>query len=231
MFVLDDVSPFGIELPDGMLSLLKQYNRTKILNSESLAEDLCILSDGDYPVTVLGNGGALTYALLSRIGYNPEYSYVGMRRTYGRKKDGSIDIRYKMTRNSRAWNRILDDIVAGGGTVNFAINEMGLDRPEVMLLVLSGENRGEFRCKEGSTVRNVGRVISSVSVKYNSGFPAIFSARYLLKKVPEDPGSRKYLSKYVGGRVDEFVDIAERIDIEPLDILYNDPDLFIKEFG
>lgn len=231
LFILDDISPLGIELPDEMLSLLKQYNKTKILDSESLAEDLYLLAEGDDPVTVLGNGGALTYVLLSRIGYRPDYSFVGMKRSYGKRRSGKTDIKYDITPNGKAWDRILDDVVAGGGTVNFAIRELGLNKPEMLLLVLSGEKRGEFRCKEGSTISNVDRVVSPVSVRYNRGFPAIFSARYLLKKVPDDRGSRRYLSKYIGGRVDEFVGIAEGVDIEPLDMLYRDPDLFIKEFG
>ncbi|MFQ5647693.1 MAG: phosphoribosyltransferase [Candidatus Aenigmatarchaeota archaeon] len=181
-------------------------------------------------MSVLGNGGALVYAMLSRLGFSPEYNFIGIERAYG-KSNGKTDISYSITKEVPPNSRIVDDVIASGSTVNFAIKELGINRPDMLALVMSGDTRNQYREEEGSTVRNVERVYAAKSVDYRGGFPAIFSARFLLKKVKEGNGYRRYLSKYVDGRVDEVAGLLKGVETGPLDLLYREPETFIKEFG
>ncbi|MFH1294503.1 MAG: phosphoribosyltransferase [Candidatus Aenigmatarchaeota archaeon] len=231
MFILDDASPFGIDLPEDLISLLKRNNKLKILDAEKLAEDLYLLTEEvDEPVTVLGNGGALVMALLSRLGYRPDFNLVGIERRYG-NSDGRTIIDFEITRSADPRQRLVDDVIASAGTINYAIRELGIDEPEALALLISGDRRSQFREEYGSTVRNVSGVTAARSVCWKSGYPAILSARFLLKKVRDDPGYGKYLSRYVNGQIDDVRAMVDRMDLGPFDLLYENPDGFIKQFG
>ncbi len=225
MFVLDDSKPFGLRIPEDYLEILKRRNKVKVLDAGTLAEDLFILTDNDKePVTLVGNGGVLTYTLLSRLGFRPDFLLVNVRRNY---KNGSL-AGYEVD-GSAASPKFIDDVIASGGTINAVASRFGL-KPDVYSLVISGDRRGSFRQKEGSTVRNTGRIYATKVVNYENGFPAIFSSRFLLKKVRDDRDYRAYFSKYVED-VSPVLTMLRRMDLTPFELLEREPKQFIKEYG
>ncbi len=232
MFILDDASSFGISLPPELLSLLKNGNRLKVLDARGLAEDLYIVTENtDRPVTVLGNGGALAITLLRRLGFDADYNFIGVERTYGKSRGGKAAINYEITERAEPNQRLLDDVVASGATVNYVIRELGMRPPQLMALLISGDTRGQFREDQGSTVRGVETVYAAKSMDWNGGYPALLSARFLLKKVRDDRGYAKYLGRYLDGREDEVREIVQSVDLGPFELLYSDPKAFIEAFG
>lgn len=221
--MLDDGRPFGLEIPEDYLKILKKRNKIKVLDVTTLAEDLFLLTDSDKePVTLVGNGGVLTYTLLSRLGLRPAYSIVRVKRNY---RDGRYEVDGDLPTRL-----LIDDVIASGGTVNAVVDKFNLKNPDLYSLVISGDTRGSFRQQEGSTVRNTGNVSAAKIVRYENGFPAIFSSRFLLKKVRDDPEYRSYISKYVDG-ISSVLSTLRRMDLAPFELLEREPQQFIREYG
>lgn len=226
VFILDDAEPFGISIPKAYVGLLKEQNKVKILRAEELAEDLFILTNGETRATAVGSGGIVVYALLKRLGYDADFSLVKMRRKYQRGElDGYV------IENGSANDVLLDDVIGSGGTLAYLSQFYGLASPSVYCLVISGRLSGAYREKDGSTVKNIGSVYASREVKRgDGGFPAIFSSRFLLKRVREDYDYRKYMSKYISD-VLRVSGLIKDMDLSPFDMLEKEPLQFIEEYG
>ncbi|MBU0898186.1 MAG: phosphoribosyltransferase domain-containing protein [Nanoarchaeota archaeon] len=231
MFILDEARPFGIEIPGKCKSALKKYNGLKIIDSEDLADDLFLFLD-DYAknkkLYLVGSGGVIAYTLMSRLGLKNDYEIIDVNRLY---KSGNL-VDFKMDKKIDISDGILiDDVIASGETLNFVIRESNSFMSDAACLIISGDIRSGYRQEERSTVSNIRNVICPQKVDYKRGFPAIFSSRMLLKKVREDNGYRKYVSKYAKDNIDSLLKSINEVDITPFNVLYDDPEGFIKEFG
>lgn len=214
-----------MQIPESYLEQLGRKNKSKVLNATALAEDLFCLISGETPVNLVGNGGVLTYVLLSKLGYKPDFSVINVKRVY---QNGKPAI-YQVNGNSSS-QVLMDDVIASGETVNSVIDRSGILNPDVYSLMISGDTRSSFREKEGSTVRNTRNVYSARIVRSENGFPAIFSSRFLLKGVRDNPGYRSYLSKYVD-TVSSVLGALRKMDLTPFELLEREPEGFIKEYG
>lgn len=235
MFLMDDCTPFGIEFPEEYLRLLKKYNKdVRVFDANELAEDLAILSDVQEPVTLLGKGGALAYALLSRSGFRPDFCLADIQRFYEKTKgEKKARIRYEMLSiPEKPGNTVIDDVIASGETFGFAAYKMGLQEPDAMVMIISGDKRGGGRTKEGSTVNMVKDAYASRMASSTSGFPAIFSFRAMLRGLKYDAKYRSWFcGKYAGGNEAALRSVLNGVSTEPFELLYREPMQFIKEFG
>lgn len=226
LFILDDAEPFGISIPKAYVGLLKERNKVKIMRAEELAEDLFVLAGNEDKITAVGSGGVIVYTLLRRLGYDADPSLVRMKRKYMKGELDGYEIE-----GGNATGVLVDDVIGSGGTLAYLSQFYGLESPSAYCLVLSGRLGGIYREKDGSTVKNIGSVCASREVKRgDGGFPAIFSSRFLLKRVREDYDYRKYLSRYVSD-ISRVAGLINDIDLSPFELLEKEPQQFIKEYG
>ncbi|MBR9701355.1 phosphoribosyltransferase [Candidatus Pacearchaeota archaeon] len=223
LFILDDLSPFGIKIPADLINSFRK--EVCILDSENLARELTeIIEDFDNPL-LIGNGGILTYTLMKRFGYNQNPEILDIQRKYiyeRSKKMPKINFEISGTIDGR--KNCLDDIIASGAT----INQIG-ENLKCASLVLSSQARGKYRKKEGTSVKNVDELFYSQKVNCATGFPAIFSTRFLVSKVRDSEEYNTYISKYAN--LDMLLPALEKINRAPLDLLYAGPIKFIEEYG
>lgn len=233
MFILDDATPLGIEFPKAYLDVLKRNNRkVEVLDAAQLAEDLLIIAD-ERPVTLLGRGGILVGSLLRQKGFVQPFGFVDVERRYA-ASNGQVEISYLLgERSGEIAPVFVDDVIASGNTLNFALRELEARGSDAWALVLSGNTRGGYREAAGSTVQNTNNVYAARQVSRRDGSKsAILSARYLLRGVRDNPGYRRYLMKYVGadGMV-EVMGILRGLDLGPYEMLYAEPRRFLEAFG
>lgn len=224
-----------MKIPDEYVSLLRENNESlEVLNAEKLAAELAGIARPAESAYMLGNGGAVACTLLARYGFCPRYSFIEVRRNYemrtGCKRPAiTYDIRAPM---DRSYSRtVVDDIVASGGTVSALVEYSGAGEADVLALLLSGKTRGEFRCKDGSTVKGVKNIVTAQIVDWESGMPAILSFRFLLEKAKKNMEYVNYISKYTGGDVQRIYDILGKVDTQPFEMLFRDPCEFFQKFG
>ncbi|MBI2578595.1 MAG: hypothetical protein HYW26_02685 [Candidatus Aenigmarchaeota archaeon] len=237
IFVLDDAKPFGIKFPDDYEKLLRKNNGTlRVIDAEELTFYLMYFmetSTGQKPVTLIGKGGALTGVLLRRRGFSKQMSFADVERTYSSDGNGT-KINYRIIScDDELYPRIADDVIASGTTLNFLMRELGLRESDVYTLVLSGDTNSGWRDATGSTLANSRNVYAAAVALRPNAKPAIFSTRYLLYGVKNNPRYRDYLAKYVGGEqnVRSILPMLREIDLSPFDLLYKEPREFLRKYG
>ena len=237
--MLDDASPFGIDMPNAYLDLLRENNESlELLDAEKLASELAEIANSTQYVTqemyMPGSGGVLTAALLARYGFRPKTTRINVKRNYivnpGEKRP-TIKYEIESPMDKKECCVIVDDIIASGGTINALINYSGVTKADVYTLLLSGKTRGEFRCKDGSTVKGVETLRTAQVVDWEKGMPAILSFRFLLEKARTSKNYVEYISKYTGGDMQQIVDIISKVDTGPFELLFSRPDDFFRRFG
>ncbi len=224
VFILDDLTPLGVNLPNDLFNCFNRDRSLCVLDAGDLARGMCsAVVDFEDPV-VLSGGGVLTYTLMKREGYDEVPEIVDIRRDYvlgeGSRRP---EIVFSFEGNYDGRNCI-DDIVSSGAT----INQLGSDL-RVASLMLSCQARGVYRTKNGSTIKGIETLFTSGRVNCKSGFPAIFSARYLVKKIRDNPSYVNYVAKYADAS--KLLSVVNEIDKSPFDLLYDDPIQFIERYG
>lgn len=226
LFILDDLTPFGIKIPAELFGCFKKSGEIKALNAEDLALELSdLIKENDANPLVLGGGGILTYALMSRFSYKRDPEFVKIKRFYkyspGEKRPR---IEFKVDGRIGSSKFCIDDIVASGST----INQIG-DNLTCATLLTSLQCRGGYRKKEGSTINKVSKLFTAQGVNNKKGFPAIFSMRFIAMQTADQKDYVEYLSKY--SETGTLLEIVKEIDKSPLELLYQDPIKFIKTYG
>lgn len=217
-FILDDATPFGIELPQEVISNLDAI----VLDAEELAKEI-----EDYipeNAIYIGQGGLIVATLVGTIS-----EYLDAQRVY--QKDGNrqiITVKFGQRPEKNA-ACIIDDIIASGKTIYEAAKYLGLERPKAASLVLSGQLRGGCREKTGSTVKGIEGLVTVLPVDRRDGFPAIFSGRMVLYKTKIDQSYMDYLSKYVKDR-EKFAEAIFSVNTEPYELLYKKPKEFFEKY-
>ncbi len=240
---MDDATQFGVKDSDvaKLASMLR--GPVEILDGSKLAKDMPKQANGNQSFVPVGTGGALTYCLLRKEGFETDYTYVEPKRVYeyGMGKRPSINV-VMQERDERAsflsetdgTITLLDDVIASGMTLNACMDWIGRkNRFDSMSLVLSMDIRpgDRWRAKEGSTINGITTAYASQTVKGVSGRPAILSLRFILLKC-RDEGNASYLMKYVDeDSRSTIMDFIRSVDIGYLGLLYKDPVGFIKCMG
>ncbi len=224
LFILDDASPLGIVLPSELVDLFRN-RRICVLDAEDLARELSYLIKDFKDPLLVGGGGILTYTFLTRFGYKEDAKIIEVSRKYLYEEvDKTPRIIFEINGNQEGRTNCIDDIIASGAT----ISQLGQNLRCITLL-LSSQARGKYRKKEGSTVINVDELFTAQRVNCDKGFPAIFSSRFLIKQIRDNPDYLRYVSKYTDPNT--LLTIVKELDKKPFDMLYEDPNKFIKTYG
>ncbi|MFH1307673.1 MAG: phosphoribosyltransferase [archaeon] len=195
-----------------------------MLNSEDLALELAVLVEDFNSPVLVGSGGVMTYTLMTRLGYNKDPKIIGVKRKYIYEKGQTRPkISFSVNGNYEGKN-FIDDIIASGAT----ISQFG-ENLRCASLLLSSQTRGEYRTKQGSTIKSVDDLFVIQRVNSRQGFPAIFSSRFLVKQIRDNPEYMKYVSKYADTLL--LTEVIQNIDRKPFDLLYENPTKFIQTYG
>ena len=223
MFILDDLTPFEIEIS----GLIKQFKKEPyVLNAEDLAGELVSILPEDFNnPAIIGSGGAMTFSLMKRFGYDKTPYLIGVKRRYAQHPGQKYQaIEFDVSGKVDSSRQVIDDVVASGAT----INQFG-EKLKCASLVLSLQSRGKYRQKEGTTVKGLDQIYCGQGVNCKTGFPAIFSGRFLLQS-GSDENYFSYLSKYLESPDDMREEIKKSCNPQ-IKLLYEDPIKFIETQG
>lgn len=224
LFILDDVSPLGINLSKAFFDSFCKAGKVTVFNAEELASELVNITASDNPLLV-GSGAVLAYTLMSRYGFRRDLAIVSVKRTYETVEgDKRPRIKFEISGDLQGRTECLDDIIASGATINQIGNNLTLST-----LLTSNQTRGEYRTKQGSTIKNVSKLFTAQRVNSPRGFPAIFSTRFLVGQVPTNIAYQNYVSKYAD--ITLLLAAISQTDIAPLKELYTNPREFIRRYG
>ena len=240
--ILDDVTPFGITVPERAMQLLRDKASAVILNAEELSVRLLKKLPRDVEDSTfcpLSGGGVMAFTLLRRAGLaqNPS-SVIDAVRTY---KEVEGKLRPSVAINGALYYKpgsppvptaktvIIDDVVASGRTIDSAaryLNSRGLAGwPNAITLLLSSSTSGGYRTSSDSTLQTINDLYSAVRARSPAGgCPVIFSLRALLEKreYAETEAARKLA---IDGK--ELVELLNGVDRSLLKIMRRDPLGFI----
>ncbi|MBS3148296.1 hypothetical protein J4219_05405 [Candidatus Woesearchaeota archaeon] len=236
LFILDDVTAFGINYPAELIERLCVCNETTLLSAEELATQLASILP-PLPAATLSGGGVITYTLLKRAGYKtPLEEIASVERTY---REGIPECRTQ-TGIERTDVLLIDDILASGQTL-YALLEGKTIPLAAFLLASTNVSKGNkgYRIREKSTLPSVeqlycAKLVNGTQVNGCNKKPAILSLRYLLTKaIDNEDYKTNYLSKKFGGiePAKRIAELIRGIDREPIEILRRDPMQFIQRYG
>jgi hypothetical protein len=240
--VLDDATPFGINLPERAVRLLRDASVT-ILDAEALARGLLRKLprgiDGMRLVPFSG-GGIMTFSLLCREGLCQKMdSVMDIERTY-REVNGklrpSVEVKgilcsplAKGALPDSSGTVLIDDVIAAGRTADTAARYLVKDGKKInaaVVLLLSSSVSGGWRTSTDSTMPLIDDLYAAVRTRAPAGgSSAIFSARALLEK-------GEYVEREAAGKLGvdgkELREALESVDRSPLKLLRSDPFEFFE---